>query len=54
MYFWNGFYKKASIGPKVGISRGMFSRNGIAQAVKKNPLPQPRASGRGVNGMVVP
>lgn len=62
MDFWSGFYKKASIGPKIGITRGLFSRDGIKQTTKSNPLPTntmktmppARVSGRGVGSMAVP
>lgn len=63
MSFWQGFFKKASIGPKVGIMKGMFSKGGLQQAVKSNPLPSAnlkpigmpkRIGGHGVGGMPVP
>jgi len=62
MCFWDGFNKQASIGPKVGIAKGMFSRGGIQQATKSNPvpasamktMPPARVSGRGVGSMAIP
>lgn len=63
--FWVGFEKRAIALPKVGITRGLFSKGGIQQAVKHNPLPgtamKPtalsgvkRISGHGAGSMPIP
>lgn len=65
--FWEGFFKCAAMPmhmPHLAASRGMFSRGGIQQAVKHNPLPSEGmvpmktthryAKGRGVGSMPVP
>jgi hypothetical protein len=73
-FFWVGFEKQAGeansihwglskfAGFKQGITSGLFSKDGLKQTVKSNPLPTSlmktmppaRVSGRGVGSMAIP